>query len=380
MTTTTMTTTTKTTTTVAPTTTTAAPVTVATTQRPTTPPAPTTPPMTTTSPEPTTPPTTLPSTTPAPTTPPPPEVITRKEEEAEAGELVVTQGDTEGGTAASNVVTVAMDLVPVTMADGLSGDLDPVMPLIIPPHDPDSSPLDVLTESPPSDPQEAEGALSVTEPPTPASSGFPLPTPFPVDQPADSEPSLYLDLTETPTPVPTLDSQTEAGSPDPDPEVLLWPKEETDVHAESAVQPENDTATFSAATVLSGDGEVDHAPQSYPHLLDTDSELDYQYDPADAFLPVSSAASLLLLSLHLLLKASAASQISQPLTGFYTPAVGTKPQQASLSAPVSPLFLYCLTPLICLLFCFCFRLIPRKTAAPVYAAAVVFRLNVFHLS
>lgn len=336
MTTTTMTTTTKTTTTVAPTTTTAAPVTVATTQTPTTPPAPTTPPMTTTSPEPTTPPTTLPSTTPAPTTPPPPEVITSKEEEAEAGELVVvTQGDTEGGTTAPNVVTVTMDLVPVTMADGLSGDLDPVMPLIIPPHDPDSSPLEVLTESPPSNPQEAEGALSVAEPPTPASSGFPLPMPFPVDQPADSEPSLYLDLTETPTPVPTLDSQTETGSPDPDPEVLLWPKEETDVHAESAVQPENDTATFSAATVLSGDGEVDHAPQSYPHLLDTDSELDYQYDPADAFLPVSSAASLLLLSLHhLVLKASAASHSSQPLTGFCT---GCR-NKAQTGFPVCPSF------------------------------------------
>nr|XP_046237942.1 plexin-B1 isoform X2 [Scatophagus argus] len=270
------TTTTTTTTTTVATTTTAAPVTVATTQEPTTPPAPTTPPMTTTSPEPTTPPTTLPSTTPAPTAPPSPEVTTRKEEEAAAGELVVvTQSDTEGAMATPSVVTLAMDLVPVTMADGLSGDLDPVMPLIIPPHDTDSSPLEVVTESPTSDSQEAEA-----EPPTLASSGFPLPTPFPVDQPDDSEPSLYLDLTQTPTAVPAVQgSQTEAESPGADPEVLLWPNEETDVHTESAAQPENDTATFSAATVLSGDGEVDHAPPSYPHLLD------YQYDPADTFLP-----------------------------------------------------------------------------------------------
>ncbi|XP_070814732.1 plexin-B1 isoform X1 [Chaetodon trifascialis] len=291
LTTTTMTTatTTPSTTTIA-TTTTTAPVTVATTQEPTT----TTPPTTTRSPEPTTPPTTLlpqpatslPSTTPAPTTPPPPEVTTRKEEESEAGELIViTQSDTKGAMATPSVDTGARDLEPITMADGLSGDLDPVMPLIIPPHEPDSSPLEVVTELPPSDTQEAEGALSLAEPPTLASSGFPLPTPFPMGKPDDSEHSLYLDLTQTPTAVPTQDSQTEAGSPGTEPEVLLWTKEDTDVHPESAVLPENDTATFSAATVLSGDGEVDHAPPSYPHLLDTDSELDYQYDPADAFLP-----------------------------------------------------------------------------------------------
>uniref|UniRef100_A0A8C4P0A7 Plexin-B1 n=1 Tax=Dicentrarchus labrax TaxID=13489 RepID=A0A8C4P0A7_DICLA len=241
-------------------------------------------------PEPTTPPTTLPpqpastlpSTLPAPTTPPLPEVTTREEVETEAGELVVvTQSDTKGVATTPSISMEAIDLVPVTMADGLSGDLDPVMPLSIPPHDPDISPLEVVTESPPSDAQEVEGALSVAEPPTPASSGFPLPTPFPVGEPGDSEPSLYLDLTQAPTPVPTQDSQTEAVSPGTDPEVPLWPKEELDVPAESAVQPENDTATFSAATVLSGDGEVDHAPPSYPHLLDTDSELDYQYDPGD---------------------------------------------------------------------------------------------------
>ncbi|XP_033482536.1 plexin-B1 [Epinephelus lanceolatus] len=289
-----MTTSTMAATTTAPTTTiattTAASVTVATTQEPTTPPAPTTPPTTTTSLEPTTPPTTLPpqpastlpSTTPAPTPPLLPEVNTGTEKEAKAGELfVVTESDTEGAAVTPTVNMVSTVLVPVTVADGL----DSVVPLIIPLHEPDSFPLEVVTESPPSHTQEAEGALSLAEPPTPASSGFPLPTPFSVGDPGDWEPSLDLDLTQTPTLRSTQEPQTEALSPGTNPEVLLWPKEEVVVHAETAVQSENDTATFSAATVLSGDGEVDHAPPSYPHLLDTDSELDYQYDPADAFLP-----------------------------------------------------------------------------------------------
>uniref|UniRef100_A0A8D3E4K5 Plexin-B1 n=1 Tax=Scophthalmus maximus TaxID=52904 RepID=A0A8D3E4K5_SCOMX len=207
----------------------------------------------------------------APTLPPTPETTTRKEEETEAGELVVaTHSDTI--VAATTVVMGATELVPVTMANGVSGDLDPAMPLMIP----DTSSLEVVTELPPSDTQEAEGALSLAEPPTIASSGFPLPTPFPVGKPDDSEPFLYLDLTQAPILMPTQD--IDAGRPGADSEVLLWPDEEVDVHAEGAVQSENDTATFSAATVLSGDGEVDHAPPSYPRLLDTDSELDYQYD------------------------------------------------------------------------------------------------------
>ncbi|XP_019942028.2 plexin-B1 isoform X1 [Paralichthys olivaceus] len=287
-----------TTTTVATTTTTAAPVTVATTHETTTHIPPTSPPTTTSSPElttlpttlPTTQPTTLPTTLPpqlattlppttaAPTTPP--EGTTMKEEETEVGELiVVTQSETAGPVVTPTVAVWAAELVPVTMADGLSGDLDPAMPLMIP----DSLPLEVMTESPPTDTQEAEGALSLAEPPTPTSSGFPLPTPYPVDEPVYSEPSLYLDLTQPPILMPTQD--TEGGNPAADPEVLLWPTEEVDVPAEGAVQSENDTATFSAATVLSGDGEVDQAAPSYPHLLDTDSELDYQYDSADAFLP-----------------------------------------------------------------------------------------------
>ncbi|XP_036956795.1 plexin-B1 isoform X1 [Acanthopagrus latus] len=289
-----MTTTTTTTPTTTRTTTSAAPVTVATTQDPTTPPAPSTPPITTTDPETTTshttmppqPASSLPSITPAPTTAPPLGVTTRQEKETEEGQLaVVTQSDSEVTAATPSAAMVAMELLPVTMADGLSGDLEPVMPLTVPPHDPNSSPLELVTKSPSSDTQDAEGVLSLAEPPTLASSDFPLPTPFPVGEADESELSLHLDVIQTPTPVPTQDSQIEAGSPGNDPEVLLWPKEKTEAHVESAVQPENDTATFSAATVLSGDGEVDHAPPSYAHLLDIDSELDYQYDPDDAFLP-----------------------------------------------------------------------------------------------
>uniref|UniRef100_A0A3Q3WDB9 Plexin-B1 n=1 Tax=Mola mola TaxID=94237 RepID=A0A3Q3WDB9_MOLML len=172
-----MTTTTMTTTTSTTVTTSAAPVTLATTQKPRPPSAPTTPPMITSNAE----PTSLPPTTPAATTPPA-ELTTRREEEAEAEEpLVVTEGDAEG-TAAAPAVTVKLD---VTVVDGLNGNLDPVMPLIIPPHDPDPPPLEVVTESRYSVPQEAEGPLSVTEPSTPSSSGFPLPTPFPVGQPGD---------------------------------------------------------------------------------------------------------------------------------------------------------------------------------------------------
>lgn len=278
------------------TTTTTAPVTVAPTQEPTTPPKPTAPPTTTISPELTNPSTilspqpatTLSPTTAALTTPPPPEGITRKAEGTEAGELVVvTQSNTKGAAVTPSVVMVAAELVPVTMADGLSGDLEPAMPLMIP----DFS-LEVVTDSPHTDTDEAEGTLSPTGHPTLASSGFPPLTLIPVGKPATSEPSLYLDLTQTPIPMPT--HGTDAESPGTDPEVLLWSKEEVDDHAKVAVQSENDTTTFSAATVLSGDGDVDHTPPSY-HLLDIDSELDYQYDPADAVLPVSSATSFGLL-------------------------------------------------------------------------------------
>lgn len=48
---------------------------------------------------------------------------------------------------------------------------------------------------------------------------------------------------------------------------------------------ENDNATFSAATILSGDGESDRDPPVYLLLQSTGMDADYQYDSAD--LPVS---------------------------------------------------------------------------------------------
>ncbi|KAK3556960.1 hypothetical protein QTP70_022299, partial [Hemibagrus guttatus] len=59
-----------------------------------------------------------------------------------------------------------------------------------------------------------------------------------------------------------------------EPELLHIPLEE-------AGMAENDTTSFSAATVLSGDGELDHASPGYPRFPDVDSETDYQYDMAN---------------------------------------------------------------------------------------------------
>uniref|UniRef100_A0A667WXB0 Plexin-B1 n=1 Tax=Myripristis murdjan TaxID=586833 RepID=A0A667WXB0_9TELE len=229
------------------------------------------------------PPSTLPPTTPAPVTSPSPEVIIGEEEtQTEAAELVIVS---EGGAEDPAVTPgdVKIDLAPVaTATDGQIGDLEPMTPLMIPA--PESVPLEVMTESPPAGTPSAEEALSLPEPPTQASPRFPLPTPFPLNEPDDSDPSFYLDPTRSPTPLPSQDPQppTEAAGGAADPEVLLWPAEEkVDDQAEVATAPENDTSTFSAAAVLSGDGEVDHAPPAYPRLLDADSELDYQYDPGD---------------------------------------------------------------------------------------------------
>ncbi|XP_029357297.1 plexin-B1 isoform X2 [Echeneis naucrates] len=254
------------------------PVTSAITQEVTTPPAPTPPP--TTSPGITTPPTTLPSkpttilspTTAVPSMTPPIVGTTRKDGTV-AGELTsVTTPSTNGAAFIPSVALVTSEPAPVIVSE-LSRESDPVMSLMIP----DSSPLEVVIELSPSKSHDAEEALSLPQPPTLASSGFPPLIPFTVGTPANSE--LHQDLTHTTIPMPTQDIESRSL------EVLLWSKEEVDVYTNSAVQSENDTATFSAATVLSGDGEVDHAHSSNIQLLDTESQLDYQYDPAEAFLP-----------------------------------------------------------------------------------------------
>lgn len=166
-----------------------------------------------------------------------------------------------------------------------SEDLDPAVPLFSPLPDLDASTLDVVTAWSPRTPHEVEGALSMVETRALPSEVTAPSTPFPVVEPADSEP--FLDLTQPPSPGPSQYSQIEAERQEPNHEVPLWTPEEMDVPTESALQSGNDTTSFSATTLLSGDGEIDHTPQSYAHLLSPDSDLDYQYDPADGFLPVS---------------------------------------------------------------------------------------------
>lgn len=173
-------------------------------------------------------------------------------------------------------------LVPVTLADGLSGDLDQVTPLLIPHTKLDTAPQEVMSE------ETQTLSQDVSIPPTLASTGFRLPTPLLVGEPANSEPieSQTSALPLGPDP-PTENPEPQTERPDPlteSPQVLLLPKE-----GEAQVkQVKNDTAMFSAGMVLSGDGEVDHAPSPSPQFLDTDTERDSPYDQDEGFLPVSS--------------------------------------------------------------------------------------------
>uniref|UniRef100_A0A1A8UH63 Plexin-B1 n=1 Tax=Nothobranchius furzeri TaxID=105023 RepID=A0A1A8UH63_NOTFU len=139
-------------------------------------------------------------------------------------------------------------------------------------------PLEVVTDSSPSDKQDVRESLSLTKPPTLASWGGLKPTPYTVEETVDFTPFLNPDLTQMPT---MEDSMRTAQSTEP--AVLLW-SHEADSQAEGGTQVEDDRATFSAPTVLSGDGEVDRDALFYPHVMDRDSELDYQYDQAESFL------------------------------------------------------------------------------------------------
>ncbi|XP_055077868.1 plexin-B1 [Periophthalmus magnuspinnatus] len=160
--------------------------------------------------------------------------------------------------------TTKMNESPVTQADQ-SGELDQVMPLMIPHTEPDAVSQEVLSEEMTAIIQDVSG------PPTFDPNSFPLPTPFFMG--ADSEP---LELqTSNPPPNPSTEG----------PKVLVWPKEKEEPE-DQIKQVENDTATFSAGTVLSGDGEMEHAPPPpSPLLQDSDSEPDYQYDQDEGFLP-----------------------------------------------------------------------------------------------
>lgn len=124
----------------------------------------------------------------------------------------------------------------------------------------------------PSSPQIVEESLPLAEPPTEIQNITPSESLESVGE--DSNPVSLL---------PTVPAVLPSGLPvpserDAELEVLHIPPEEVGM-------AENDTTAFSATTVLSGDGELDHISPGYPRLLGVDSEADYHYDMAN--LPVS---------------------------------------------------------------------------------------------
>ncbi|CAG5984630.1 unnamed protein product [Menidia menidia] len=188
---------------------------------------------------------------------------------------VVTQSPSKEAPAKPSVLMVVAESMPGTVADGLSGDQDPTIPLLISAI----SPPDVVVESSFNTTQEVDGALGLAEVSTLASSGVPLPTAFSVEGAADSEPILYLDQNKTPAPTATGNSSINT-------DIVLWSNKSNE-YAEVGTESANDKATSSVTTLISGDGEVPLGLTSYPQLMDTDSELelDYHFDAADSFLP-----------------------------------------------------------------------------------------------
>uniref|UniRef100_A0A673HQS6 Plexin-B1 n=1 Tax=Sinocyclocheilus rhinocerous TaxID=307959 RepID=A0A673HQS6_9TELE len=87
----------------------------------------------------------------------------------------------------------------------------------------------------------------------------------------DSETSDFLPVSERVSPAVPSENR------------IITDRQEAHLAPEEAEvdQAENDNTTFSAATVLSGDGESDSDPPVYLHLRSTDIDADYQYDSAD---------------------------------------------------------------------------------------------------
>uniref|UniRef100_A0AAV2M6E5 Plexin-B1 n=1 Tax=Knipowitschia caucasica TaxID=637954 RepID=A0AAV2M6E5_KNICA len=117
----------------------------------------------------------------------------------------------------------------------------------------------------------------VTAPPTLDSNGVFLPTAFFVAETTEDVAPLEFQTSVLPPPPPPLPTEI--------PEVPETPKEQ-DEPGDQIKQLENDNATFSAGTVLSGDGEMENTPPPpSPLLQDSVSEPDYQYDPDEGYLP-----------------------------------------------------------------------------------------------
>ncbi|XP_030231065.1 plexin-B1 isoform X1 [Gadus morhua] len=176
----------------------------------------------------------------------------------------------------------------------------------------ETAPWETAPWEPPSPPPaESAWGPGLTEAPgarvTGGFSGLrPLPTLFPVGEPLEAEDEEGERAGQGP-PASTLRSPLPAPPTDGAPEQLPWEEEEDEEEEEEeeedrnqgvsegeagedasvGVAGDNDTvSTFSAATLLSGDGEGGRDPAaSFPRLMDTDSEPDYQYDVSDGFLP-----------------------------------------------------------------------------------------------
>ncbi|KAK0134459.1 Plexin-B1 [Merluccius polli] len=322
-----------TTTTIAPTTSQAPPTTAATTLEPTTPSPPTTSmpittgrTQTTPSPPAVVPLQRLPTAAPAVPEPEPITPLVPVEEDTATQEDVVIATGVESKepavTPSNTAVVTKTNFEPVTGAASSPAEeaqLEPVLPLTIPGTAPwEAAGMAPLPTESPSQPQaEAErggGASSLTEPTMAdgTSGGFsgihPLPTPFPMGEPLESE---DLDREQAvPSPLaPTLQSLPDARRPidgvetqGAHSEVLPWSEEEEEDDDDGGNQGvlegegEDDTSmgktgtndtvtTFSAAALLSGDGEAGDPPASYPRLMDADLELDYLFDMSDGFLP-----------------------------------------------------------------------------------------------
>uniref|UniRef100_A0A8C9V7F1 Plexin b1b n=1 Tax=Scleropages formosus TaxID=113540 RepID=A0A8C9V7F1_SCLFO len=147
---------------------------------------------------------------------------------------------------------------------------DAVTPVAGPPVYPIA---ETITASPTSNTQVLEDVQSMAEPPTeiPPTVEAPAPPPSLLADPVQFDNGFRSPLTEA-TAV-SQPSQAPVGGGE------AQHKEEP--------KADNDTAPFSAATVLSGDGDAESVAQAYPRLLDSDSEPDYQYDSYGSFLPVS---------------------------------------------------------------------------------------------
>nr|XP_015203544.1 PREDICTED: plexin-B1 [Lepisosteus oculatus] len=257
-------------------------VTTTTTEKPTTTTEPTTIPTT---PEITTLPTTLPTThvsttasitslptTIIETTTPPAKVTTPLKEETTEEEVLVTVDYAIPLTTSLPEMTFVTE-APTTIR--LMVAVQPVAtnPLTtpVPPTVPPITESVTDTPTPVSSTEQLDNSHSIAEPPF-----VPLPsavTPqgsddtFSLEVPADSDTDFELTVTET-SPTTLSDSKVDSGM-----ETMYWPE-----------TLENDTATFSATTVLSGDGDAESISPAFPRLLDSDTELDYQYESPEFYL------------------------------------------------------------------------------------------------